>query len=44
MAADLGDELSGLRNVLMQSQGGGALSATVPADWNAFYWNTSDWQ
>ncbi|MDE0827286.1 MAG: hypothetical protein OSA48_10855 [Akkermansiaceae bacterium] len=43
-SAQLGDELSGLRNLLLQAIGGGTLTAAAPGDWNTFYWDTADWQ
>lgn len=42
-AAQLEDELSGLRNVDLQA-GGGQVSTSAPADWNTFYWDSSGWQ
>jgi len=41
--AQLDDELSGLRDVEL-SAGGGQFSIAVPADWNTFYWDSSEWQ
>lgn len=43
-SAQLGDELSGLRNLLLQAIGGGRLTAAAPGDWNTFYWDAADWQ
>lgn len=43
-SAALGDELSGLRNILLESTGGGLISSSVPSDWNLFYWDSSEWQ
>jgi hypothetical protein len=36
-SAQLGDELSGLRNLLLQAIGGGTLTAAAPGDWNTFF-------
>jgi len=42
--ASLDSELSGLRNALLSPDGSGQFSASVPSDWNEFYWDSAEWQ
>lgn len=37
-------DLPGLANVEFQGSAEGVLTISVPAQWNAFHWNSADWQ